>query len=102
MTYTTGLNQMSIFTISSIYSPDGVSGSVRIINASSVVSITPELKLKVLATNVLTDIKEHNVTLEVFIPNFPSETALYYVKVIITNALPLFSGPLTNYHMGLN
>jgi hypothetical protein len=53
------------------------------------------------ATNLLTEIKEHNVTIEVFLTNFQSLSNLYNVKIEILNALPLFKGTLSDYEMGL-
>jgi hypothetical protein len=42
----------------------------------------------------------HNVSLEVFIPNYPNTTK-YWINLRILNAPPYFNMPLVDYDMGL-
>ena len=44
--------------------------------------------------------RSHNVTLEVYIPNYPNRT-LYCLNVTILNRIPFFETDLEDYDMGL-
>jgi len=44
--------------------------------------------------------KSHNVTLEVYIPEYQNRTQ-YFVNVTILNRLPFFTSKLEDYQMGL-
>jgi hypothetical protein len=56
--------------------------------------------MRVNALNFFEDIKYHNVSIEVFIPNYPNTTK-YWINITIVNTLPKFDMPLADYDMGL-
>jgi hypothetical protein len=56
--------------------------------------------MRVNALNFYDDITVHNVSLEVFIPNYPNTTK-YWINLRIVNTPPKFDMPLTDYNMGL-
>jgi hypothetical protein len=50
--------------------------------------------------NFYDDMTLHNVSLEVFIPNYPN-TTIYWINLRIVNTPPKFDTPLLDYDMGL-
>ena len=56
--------------------------------------------MRVNALNFYDDITMHNVSLEVFIPNYPNTTK-YWINLRIVNSPPKFDMPLPDYDMGL-
>jgi hypothetical protein len=56
--------------------------------------------MRVNALNFYEDMTQHNVSIEVFIPNYPN-TTIYWVNLRIVNTPPKFDTPLVDYDMGL-
>jgi hypothetical protein len=56
--------------------------------------------MRVYALNFYEDITVHNVSLEVFIPNYPNTTK-YWINLRIVNTPPKFEIPLSDYDIGL-
>jgi hypothetical protein len=101
--YSTTFNNITTFVLPSIVSPDLGSPWVRIVstqNFVTTVSQGTDLLMRVNALNFYDDVTMHNVSLEVFIPNYPNTTK-YWINLRIDNTPPKFDMPLADYDMGL-
>ena len=56
--------------------------------------------MRVHALDFYNDITVHNVSLELYIPNYPNTTK-YWVNLRVVNTPPRFDMPLADYDMGL-
>ncbi len=66
---------------------------MRVKNGPSFITFTPEMQMKITPKDFYLDMKQHNVTLELFIDKYPNTTQ-YVINVTILNSLPRFDNPL--------
>jgi hypothetical protein len=101
--YSAILNSITTITLPTIVSPDLGSPWVRISSPQSFVSIEgkgAEIVMRVNPKNFFEDINLHNVSLEVFIADYPNTTK-YWVNIRIVNTPPKFDSALADQEMGL-
>ncbi len=93
--YTANFSKSTNYILPHIISPDYGYPWVRVISGHSFITITPERQLRIEAKNLYSDLKQHNVTLEVYIDKYPNKT-LYYINVTVLNNPPVFKSALVD------
>ena len=92
-----------MFVLPARASPDLGTPWVRVISAQTFVTIIgqgADILMRVHALDFDSDIAKHNVSLEVFIPNYPNTTK-YWINLRIQNTPPKFDSALADFDMGL-
>ena len=101
--YSAKFNTITTFVLPTRVSPDQGSPWVKVISAQNFVTIVSQgrdILMRVHALDLFNDITTHNVSLELYIPNYPNTTK-YWINLRIVNSPPRFDMPLADYDMGL-
>jgi hypothetical protein len=101
--YSAKFNTITTFVLPTRVSPDQGSPWVKVISAQNFVTIVSQgrdILMRVHALDFFNDITTHNVSLELYIPNYPNTTK-YWINLRIVNSPPRFDMPLADYDMGL-